>query len=70
MKYTVYGYLTMSVYATVEAESEAEARKKAQDLDPPSLCHQCDGGEEEGCWGANGFDDPPDDCVGDVEEAP
>jgi hypothetical protein len=69
MKYYVYGYLTMSVFAEVEATDEADAAEKAMALDPPSLCHQCAGEQEPGCWGGNGFDDVPDDCVQDVELA-
>ncbi len=67
MKYIVSGYLTISVCAEIEADSEAEAKTKAEALDTPPLCHQCDGSGGEGCWTLNGFDDPPVDAVQDVE---
>ena len=35
MRYTVYGYLTISVVAEVDANNEAEARELASELDAP-----------------------------------
>lgn len=69
MKYTVYGYLTISAVATVEADSGEEAKEKALALDTPGLCHQCSnaGSEAEGSWTLNGFDPVPDDAVQHVE---
>lgn len=69
MKYLVSGYLTISVFKVVEAESEAAARRYAEEsLSPPSLCHQCSSaGDGEGTWELNGFDDPPEDVVQSVE---
>ena len=68
-EYVVSGYLTISVVKTIRAKNERQARKKAASLAAPSLCHQCSsaGEEDEGAWELNGFDDPPDDCVRDVE---
>ena len=66
--YLVSGYLTISVTAEIKARSTKEARELAGDLSAPSLCHQCDGAGGEGCWQLNGFDDPPDDAVQDIEE--
>lgn len=65
--YIVSGYVTMSVVAEVEANSKAEAKRKAEELGIPGLCHQCSdaGGEDE--WTLNGFDDLPDDAIHDVE---
>ena len=64
-EYTVYGYLTISVVATVRARSEDDARKKAGALYPPALCHQCSsaGGHEMGAWTLNGWDDVPEDAI-------
>lgn len=36
-KYNVNGYLTISVFAVVEADSEDDAHAKASDLACPSL---------------------------------
>jgi hypothetical protein len=67
-RYNVSGYLTISVCAVIEAESEEEARTKAESLGAPSLCHQCAGaGGSNGTWQLNEFDDPPEDAVQDVE---
>lgn len=68
-KYHVAGYLTISVFKVVEASSEKEAREKAENLSCPSLCHQCDGAgdDDPDAWTLNGFDDPPEDAVKDVE---
>ena len=66
--YTVYGYLTISVAKTIQAASKSAARKQAEDLQSPSLCHQCAdaGSGKEGVWELNGFDDPPVDCIKDI----
>lgn len=63
--YVVSGYLTISVVKTVRASSRDEARKIAECLAAPSLCHQCSsaGEHDDGVWELNGFDDPPDDAV-------
>ncbi len=68
-KYVVYGYLTISAFAEVEAENEEDAREKAQGLDAPGLCHHCSdaGAGESGTWTLNGFADPSGDAVQDVE---
>ena len=67
-KYRVWGYLTMSAYAEVEAGSEREAREKADQLGCPSLCHQCaSAGGDGDTWQLNEFDDPPNDAVQEVE---
>lgn len=70
-EYLVHGYLTISVFATVKAKNEAEAREKAGALDTPSLCHQCEdaGSGADGTWELNGFDDPPKDAVVSIEKA-
>lgn len=69
MKYAVHGYLTISCFAFVEADSEQEARDKAEALSAPMLCHQCDGGgdNEGGEWMLNGWGDIPDDCIQAVD---
>ena len=67
-KFRIYGYLTISVTAEIEAPNRSQAKILARDLAPPTLCHQCDGAGGDGCWTLNGFDDPPDDAVQDVEE--
>ena len=67
VKYIVSGYLTISVHAEVEAKSKEGAREKARELGVPGLCHQCDVAGGEGEWTLNGFDDPPDDAVQNVE---
>lgn len=66
--YYVSGYLTISVTAEIQARNKKEAREKAGDLSAPGLCHQCDNAGGEGCWQLNGFDDPPDDAVQEIEE--
>jgi len=68
--YLVSGYLTISATAEIKAHSKKEARERAGDLSVPSLCHQCagSGNVDEGCWKLNGFDDPPEDAVQDIEE--
>lgn len=67
-KYNISGYLTISAFAVVEADSEEEARAKAEQLATPSLCHQCaDAGGGDDTWQLNGFDDPPEDAVQYVE---
>ena len=68
--YRVSGYLTISVVKDVTARSEAEARRKAEDLQAPSLCWQCSSAGEgsDDVWELNGFDDVPEDCIQDVEE--
>ena len=68
--YIVDGYLTISVTAEINAENNKEARKKAKNLTPPNLCHQCDGGGDNnaGEWTLNGWDEPPDDCIHDVRK--
>lgn len=68
--YLVSGYLTISVTAEIKAHSKKEARECAADLSVPSLCHQCAraGNSDDGCWELNGFDDPPEDAVQDIEE--
>jgi hypothetical protein len=65
MRYNIAGYLTITVVKTIEANSLEEAIGKADELSPPSLCHQCDsaGKSSEDSWELAGFDDPPDDCV-------
>lgn len=69
MKYLACGYLTISVMAEIEAESEKEAREKASILGAPGLCHQCDhAGDGIDTWKLNGFDDPPNDAIQYVEE--
>ena len=66
--YQVYGYLTISVAKTIQAKSKADAKRKAEFLQAPSLCHQCSdaGVGREDVWELNGFDDPPEDCVKEV----
>jgi hypothetical protein len=69
-KFLVSGYLTVSVFAVIEAATPEEAKAKAENLAAPSLCHACEnagGGDHE--WTLNGFDDPPEDAVHDVQEA-
>lgn len=65
-KWTVYGYATASVVATVEADSEEEARKKALELDTPSETLDHQHGLGDGSWHFNGWDDPPEDAVHEV----
>ena len=66
--FQVYGYLTITVYKEIEANSEEEAREKALCLAPPELCYHCsragcnDGGE----WQLDGWDDPPDDVIQEI----
>jgi hypothetical protein len=69
--YYVSGYLTISVFKEIQAKNEKEARKKAEELCAPGLCHQCAGAgsEDPGQWELNDFDDPPDDAVQCVERA-
>lgn len=71
MKYIVSGYLTISVVKEIEADSPEEAKAKAEQLSCPSLCHHCEnaGDDDKDSWTLNGFDDPPDDAVHDVEES-
>lgn len=68
--YVVSGYLTISVSKRLQAKSKAEARRLAEDLSAPSLCHQCScaGQDDEQVWQLNGFDDPPEDAVQEVEK--
>ena len=68
--YLVFGYLTVTVSARVEAGSEAEARRKALELSSPSLCHQCScaGSNDPHSWTMEGFDDTPEDAVQEVEK--
>lgn len=68
-EYVVSGYLTISVTKTLRARSKAHARKLAEELRAPGLCYQCSSAGEDSSdeWELNGFDDPPDDCVQDVE---
>jgi hypothetical protein len=68
-EYIVSGYLTIGVSKIIRARSKKHARELAQDLNSPRLCYQCAsaGEEDDDCWELNGFDEPPDDCVRDVE---
>jgi len=68
-KYIVSGYLTISVSKEIEAKSAKDAKRKAEELACPSLCHQCcqAGDDDHDAWPLNGFDDPPLDCVRNVE---
>lgn len=68
--YLVSGYLTISVSKLIQAKSKAEARRRAGELSAPSLCHQCScaGKDDEQAWELNGFDDPPEDAVREVEK--
>jgi hypothetical protein len=67
--YVVSGYLTISVVKTIRAKDKRAARKKAESLAVPSLCYQCSsaGEDEDDTWELNGFDDPPNDCVRNVD---
>lgn len=47
----------ITLTATVEAESEEEALYKAEELEPPQLCFNCERGHE-GSW-APGMDGEP-----------
>ena len=69
-KYLVSGYLTISVFKVIEADSPEDAKAKAEDLACPSLCHQCDGAGEndKSSWTLNGFDGPPEGAVRYVSE--
>lgn len=69
-EYSVSGYLTISVVKTIMARDEDDAREKAEALTAPGLCHQCAsaGGSDEDEWELNGFDDPPDDVVQNIEK--
>jgi len=65
-RYTVYGYVTASVVATVEAENEADARLKASELDTPTENPNWHPDLADGAWHFNGWDDPPDDVIQEV----
>lgn len=44
MKYQVGATVTISIHCVVEADSEAEAKEKAECADMMTLCHQCASG--------------------------
>lgn len=60
-KYVVEGFVTISAFAYVEADSAEEAKSKAvRERGMPELCHGCtDAGVDhpDECWILNGFDD-------------
>jgi len=68
--YAVHGYLTISVFKEIKANSKKEARSIAEGLEIPGLCYQCDsaGEYDKDSWMLNGFGDPPDDCIQDISE--
>lgn len=67
-KFMIYGYVTASVLAEVEAKDVEEARRKAEDLSPPSVHTDHHVNLANGHWHYNEFDDPPDDAVQEVEQ--
>ncbi len=52
-RYQVQGTMTISVFVTVFAESEEEAREKAEEASVMTLCHQCSDGQVEE-WSTSG----------------
>ncbi|MCZ6870532.1 MAG: hypothetical protein O7G84_13605 [Gammaproteobacteria bacterium] len=68
-KYIVSGYISCSIVAEIEASSEADARKKADDLGTPIVHTDYHSNISDGDWHFNEFDDPPDDAVQHVELA-
>jgi len=57
-KYAVSGWVSMSVWAEVEAEDEEGAKEAFLELQAPGLCWQCSGaGGSDGTFQLNGFDD-------------
>lgn len=52
-RYEVQGTMTISVFVRVFANSEEEAREKAEEASVMQLCHQCaDGSADE--WSTSG----------------
>jgi hypothetical protein len=45
-KFDITAHVTISIYKTVEAKNEKQARTKALELELPNLCHQCAGAGE------------------------
>ena len=54
-KYNVTAEVTISVTATIEANSKAEALEKARHLEMPDLCYQCSS-EEIDQWCVDSID--------------
>lgn len=53
MKYIVTGVVTISVQVELDADSEAQAREKADDAPMQQLCNYCASGED-GTWSTGG----------------
>lgn len=66
-KYQVVGYATCSVVAVVTADNEDAAKKKALELDTPSVFTNNQQDLEDGAWQFNEFDDTPADAVHEIE---
>lgn len=68
MKYQVSGVMTIGVFCIVEANSEAEARERAEEADIMTFCHQCAGPDPTDQWVTSGeLDGEPQ--IETVEEA-
>lgn len=53
MRYLVTGIVTISVTVKVEADSEEEARQKANDASMQEFCYSCSRGDDD-VWSTSG----------------
>jgi hypothetical protein len=64
LKYELMASVTISIHCEVEADSEEEAKEKAEELPMMSFCHQCANGLPTEEWVTSGeLDGAPTDVV-------